>query len=132
MGKLGGIQSDADLVSPHATPPFDAKETGLRPEPRRAEDCGAVEEGDACRGDRRKNAPALDRERLRLHLDLDLHLGLQLGLCLQSFDFRLRLISSFYFSASASFMHSIANCRHLALTENKVSNIGGEVPKVSF
>ena len=85
--------------------------------------------------DRRKNAPALDRERLHLHLGLylglqlvlclhlglhlrlqlglhlhlDLHLGLQLGLCLQSFDFRLRLISSFYFSASTCFMHSIAN-----------------------
>ena len=50
--------------------------------------------------DRRKNAPALDREHLHLHLGLGLHLGLHLGLSIQSFDFRLRLISSFYFSLS--------------------------------
>ena len=72
--------------------------------------------------DRRKNAPALDRERqhlhlglhlylhlgldlhlglhLGLHLHLDLHLGLHLGLSIQSFDFRLRLFSSSCFSLS--------------------------------
>ena len=51
--RFGDFEADGNLL--HATPPFDAKETGLRPEPRTAADCGAaadcggVGEGDACR-----------------------------------------------------------------------------------
>ena len=110
--RSGDFEADGDLL--HAAPPS-GNETGRRTEPRRAVDCGAAAEGeeDACRwiGQAQECACA----------------GLGTAGCLFRAAKRRRAIDADFllmigFSASASFMHSMANCRHLALTQTKVAS----------